>query len=134
MWQNFVCDVIDKIYDVITFNLKYICFKKAGVAIFADIIKILTMFIITIYKDSRKVKINRNYISKYNLYLDIAKLVDSGWKNADVSRTQGVCHVIHIFFHHCRICVTDFREERPFCSPYPWAAPKKPILNRIKTL
>ena len=40
-----------------------------GVAIFADIIKILTMFIITIYKDSRKVKINRNYVSKYNLYL-----------------------------------------------------------------
>ena len=31
-----------------------------GVAIFADIINILTMFIITIYKNSRKVKINRN--------------------------------------------------------------------------
>ena len=41
----------------------------AGVAIFADIIKMLTMFIITIYKDSRKIKINRNYVSKYNLYL-----------------------------------------------------------------
>ena len=27
-----------------------------GVAIFADIIKILTMFIITIYKDSKKLK------------------------------------------------------------------------------
>ena len=27
------------------------------------------MFIITIYKDSRKVKISRNYVSKYNLYL-----------------------------------------------------------------
>ena len=40
-----------------------------GVAIFDDIIKILTMFIITIYKESRKVKMNRNYVSKYNLYL-----------------------------------------------------------------
>ena len=35
-------------------------------------------------------------------------------------------------FHHCRICVTDFRERGPFCtSPHPGAAPKKPILNRI---
>ena len=36
---------------------------------FADIIKTLTMFITTIYKDSRKVKINRKYVSKYNFYL-----------------------------------------------------------------
>ena len=55
-------------------------------------------------------------------FLDIAKIADFWSKNADVSRTQGVCHVIHIFldlpwvryncakFHHCRICVTDFRE------------------------
>ena len=37
-------------------------------------------------------------------------------------------------FHHCRICVTDFREGGPFCppSPHPWAAPKRPILNRVK--
>ena len=27
------------------------------------------MFIITIFKDSGKVKINTNYVSKYNLYL-----------------------------------------------------------------
>ena len=32
------------------------------------------------------------------VFLDIAKFVDFRWKNADVSRTQGVCHVIHIFF------------------------------------
>ena len=35
------------------------------------------------------------YIS---VFLDIAKFVDFQWKNADVSRTQWVCHVIHIFF------------------------------------
>ena len=29
---------------------------------------------------------------------DILKIADFRWKNADVSRTQGVCHVIHIFF------------------------------------
>ena len=78
-------------------------------------------------------------------FLDIAKFADFRWKNADVSRTQGMCHVIHIFFgfplvercncakfHHCRICVRDFLEVRPFCPPpHPWAASKKPILNRV---
>ena len=37
-------------------------------------------------------------------------------------------------FHQCRICVTDFREERPILAPtpHPWGAPKKPTLNRVK--
>ena len=36
-------------------------------------------------------------------------------------------------FHHCSICVTDFREVGAFLPPpHPWAAPKKPILNRVK--
>ena len=33
----------------------------------------------------------------YWRFLDIAKFADFLWKNADVSRTQGVCYVIHIF-------------------------------------
>ena len=60
MWQNFAGDVVDRIYDVITFISKYLYYNKTWVAIFVDIIKILTIFIIAIYKDSRKVKINRN--------------------------------------------------------------------------
>ena len=32
------------------------------------------------------------------VFLDISKFADSRWKNADVSRTQDVCHVIHVFF------------------------------------
>ena len=32
------------------------------------------------------------------LVLDIAKFIDFRSKNADVSRTQVVCHMIHIFF------------------------------------
>ena len=32
-------------------------------------------------------------------------------------------------FHHCKICVKDFREGGFF---HPWAAPKRPILNRAK--
>ena len=43
--------------------------RKAGEAIFTDIMKILTIFFIIIYKHSRKVKVNTNYESKYNLYL-----------------------------------------------------------------
>ena len=33
-----------------------------------------------------------------SVFLDIAKFADFRWKNADVSRTQGVCHMIYIFF------------------------------------
>ena len=33
-----------------------------------------------------------------SLFSDIAKFADFQIKNADVSRTQGLCHVIHIFF------------------------------------
>ena len=43
--------------------------RRPGVAIFDDIIKIVTMFIKTIFKNSRKVKNIRNYVSNCNLYL-----------------------------------------------------------------
>ena len=57
------------------------------------------MLIKTIFKDSKKVKKTRNYVSKCNLYLyfDIAEFADFQLKIADVNRTQGVCHVIYIF-------------------------------------
>ena len=69
---------MDRNYDVIIFISKYLYFKKARAANFADIIKIATMFIKTVFKDSEKVKRIRNYVLKYNLYLYI-------------------CHVIYIF-------------------------------------
>ena len=56
-------------YDVITFFQNILILRRPGVAIFADIIKIVTMFITTITKDSRKVRRITNYISKSNLYL-----------------------------------------------------------------
>ena len=40
-----------------------------SVAIFADFIKIITIFIKTILKDSRKGKRVINYVSKHNAYL-----------------------------------------------------------------
>ena len=32
-----------------------------------------------------------------SLFLDITKVTDFHWKTADVSRIEGVCHVIYIF-------------------------------------
>ena len=34
----------------------------------------------------------------YICILDITKFADFRWKNSDVSKTQRVCHGIHIFF------------------------------------
>ena len=61
---KFFGDVMDRNYDAIAFISKYCCFKKVWVAIFADIIKIITMFIKKIFKDSKKVKRIINYVSK----------------------------------------------------------------------
>ena len=33
-----------------------------------------------------------------SVFLDMTRFANFQWKNADVGRTQGVCHVIHIFF------------------------------------
>ena len=80
-----------------------------------------------------------------SVFLNILKIADFRWKNTDVIRTQGCVTWFMYFlellwvryncakFHQCRIYVTDFREEGPFCSPpsQRWAAPKKPILKRF---
>ena len=60
---------MDRNYDVIIFFQKIFILRRPEVAIFADIIKILTTFIKTILKDSRKVRRIRSYVSKWNLYL-----------------------------------------------------------------
>ena len=59
---------MDRNYDVITFLSKNLNFKKAWGSHFADIFKIVTMFVNTILKDSRKVRRIRKYVSKWNLY------------------------------------------------------------------
>ena len=51
---------METIYDVITFFQKTLILRKLGVTIFADIIKVVTMFIIIILKNSRKVRRVRN--------------------------------------------------------------------------
>ena len=49
-------------YDVKNFFPKKIA--RTGIALFADIIKAVTMFVKTILKDSRKVRRIRNHVSK----------------------------------------------------------------------
>ena len=44
-----------------------IILRRPGAAIFADLIKILIMFIEQIFIDSRKAKRIRNYVAKCNL-------------------------------------------------------------------
>ena len=62
--------------------------------------KIVTKFIKTIFKDSKKVKeleiMYQNAI--YTVFLDKVKFADFLSKNYDVSRTEGMCHLIHMFF------------------------------------
>ena len=60
---------MQRTYDVITFISKTLILRRPRVAILADIIKIVTMFIKRIIKDPIKVKRIRNYVSKSNLYL-----------------------------------------------------------------
>ena len=67
--EKFFGDVMGKDYNVITFISKYLILRKPGVVIFSYIIRIVTMFIKTTTKDSRKVKKIRNYLSNSNLYV-----------------------------------------------------------------
>ena len=60
---------MDKNYDVINIVSKFLYFKKVRSTYFADIIKLVTIFIKRISKDSRKVQKNRNYVSKSRLYV-----------------------------------------------------------------
>ena len=58
---------MDGIYDVITFRNVFIS-RRPKESIFTDIIKTITIFQKTIFKDSKKVKRIRNYVPKCNLY------------------------------------------------------------------
>ena len=74
MTRSILCGYADAyilVKRTIAINLfeKTLILRRSTVAIFADIIKIVTKFIKTIIKDPRKVKRIRNYVSKSNLYL-----------------------------------------------------------------
>ena len=60
---------MDKHYDAITLFSRYFILKRPRIAMLADIVKVVTMFIKTVFEDSKKVKKIRNYAPKCNLNL-----------------------------------------------------------------
>ena len=66
---DFVCDVRDRSYEIISFSLILIYFKKPPVAIFADIIKNSTIFNKTTFEDQKKFKRTFIYALKCILHL-----------------------------------------------------------------
>ena len=87
--------IIEAIIDIIWGHLK----KKPGVANFADIVKIPTIFIKTTLKDSKNVsRIRKCFTMQFIfVFLDITKASDFWRKKADVS-TERVGHMIYMFF------------------------------------
>ena len=70
---------MDRNYEVVIFSSKFLFLRGALVVIFADIIKIVTMFTKTIFQDSRKLEKYEKLCIKMqsiSLFLDIAKLAD----------------------------------------------------------
>ena len=66
---NLVHDVTDRIMTLLLLFQIIFILGRPRVAIFANIIKIVIMFIKKIFIDLKKVKGTTNDISKYNLYL-----------------------------------------------------------------
>ena len=110
---------ISRIIQIVSYKLFLVRLPRAPN--FPDIIKSSNMFMKTTFKDS---------------------IAEFQWKMPLMSAELKRSYVIYIFFesslgkvvryssaksHHCRICVTNFREEgRGFLpSPNPWAAPKR---------
>ena len=66
---NLIHDVTDRIMTLLLLFQIIFTLGRPRVAIFANIIKIVIMFIKKIFIDLKKVKRTTNDISKYNLYL-----------------------------------------------------------------
>ena len=102
--------------------------RRPTVANFAGIIKIATVFQNNLERLKQSLKSYKLCIKMQSMieFLGITKVADFCWKDAHVSRTQKVCHVIYKFFgsflnnvncakvHNCRICETGFSEEGLF--------------------
>ena len=83
----------------INFISKYLYFilRRHWVNSFADIVKFATIFIKTIFKDSKMLKEFRNYLSKSKLHQHF--LLDL--RQVRCNRAKS---------HHCKIYMTNFRE------------------------
>ena len=119
--------------------------KRPRVAIFADIIKVVTIFTKTIFKDSKKKKLEIIIkIQSISVFLHVTKFTDFRWKNADVSRSQGVSYVIHMIFgSSLGITVPSFiivgyiwqiLGRGSLFALHLWKILKRSILNRVKNI
>ena len=66
---------------------------------------ILRGFVCDIIRPSKELPVqSKNKVWKLlrimneDIRTDITKIAEFRWKNADISRTQGMCHVIYVFF------------------------------------
>ena len=110
--------------------------RMPSVAIFADFIRIITIFIKTILKDSRKVKRVKNYVSKHNPYLhfliqqnfliSIEKMLISAELKECVTGLIYILDLLQVKYN-CQVSsVLDMcdRGGRPLC-PLSVSSPKK---------
>ena len=123
---------MDRNYDLISLISKGYILRRHREAIFAGIIKILTMFIKTIFKNSRKVKRIRTYVSNCSLYLyflmqqNLLIFIEKMLISAELKGCVPWLIYFWAMFHHCRICMTDFMEKglSPLLPPS-LSSPKK---------
>ena len=100
-WIKCFGDVMDINHDNITFTSTYLHFKKAWDDQFwwhhqnCSLVYEINLYRLKKSYKNLKLCIKMQSVS---VFLDIANFSDSVWKNTDVSRNHGVCHVIHIFF------------------------------------
>ena len=68
-----------------------------------------------------------------SVFLDTTKVADFRWKNVDISRVQGVYHMIYLFFgSSLGVTVPSLFIVGYVADVTEGSASKKPILNRIK--
>ena len=139
MWHNYVNNFMwTKIMTSLLLFQNTFVLRRPRVGIFADIIKIVTMFVKTVFKNSKKVLSCISSYSKISWFP-----VKKCWYQQNA---RGVSRDSYIYIYIASYgkvelpnfiivwCVTGFRVGT-FCSPpHPWAVPKRPILNGVKVL
>ena len=98
-WKNFVDDDIVKNYDVITFIVKYLYFKKDWSCQFCWHHQNCNSGYQKISKNSKKSKQLPKMLSVF-VFSDVAKFANFLWKNSHVNRTQRVCRCPPPPLHH----------------------------------
>ena len=120
---------MNKSHDVITFFQRIFILRRPGVAIFAEIIKILTTLLNQSLKTQEKLEeLEIMYLNGLCIYISwYSKICWFMVKKMLLSAELKECITWFIYFlglfplryncakfHYCRICATDFKERGPF--------------------